>query len=126
MDKWEAYEVVEKHLCKEIDQLAEQIQKNGTMSVQDLEKLDKMFHLKKSMLTAKAMEEAEEYSGDYYPNQNGNSGYRGHGANGRYVSRMSGDNYTDGYNRGFSEAMNMRDGNSGHYPPAMPYGDRRW
>ena len=127
MDEYEAFEVIKKQLCKEVIQIAEQIQKNNTMSMQDLEKLDKLFHTKKDMLTTKAMEEAEEYSmsemsgNGSYANQNGNgnSGYRGRAANGRFVSR---DSYAEGYNRGYSEAM---DGNSGHYP-MMPYGPRRW
>ena len=120
MDEHEAFELIKKQLCKEVIQIAEQIQKNNTMSMQDLDKLDKLFHTKKDMLSTKAMEEAEEYSmSEMSDNGNGNSGYRGRAANGRFVSR---DSYAEGYNRGYSEAM---DGNSGHYP-MMPYGPRRW
>lgn len=135
MDEYEAFELIKKQLCKEVIQIAEQIQKNNTMSMPDLEKLDKLFHTKKDMLTTKAMEEAEEYSmsemsgNGSYTNQNGNgnSGYRGRAANGRFVSRES---YAEGYNRGYSEAMNdmgqsQANNNSGHYP-MMPYGPRRW
>ena len=131
MNEHEAYQVILKQLCKECCQIAEQIQKNQTMSQQDLDRLDKIYHLKKSMRTDKAMSEAEEYADEYGMsgtdgnNQNGNSGYRGRAANGRYVSRMSGDAYSDGYNRGYSEAMNEQGGNSGHYP-MMPYAPRRW
>ena len=119
MDKWEASEIIEKQLCKEAMQIAEQIQKNQTMSIQDLEKLDKLYHTMKSKATYEAMEEANEYANErgMSGNQNGNSGYRGRAANGRYVSRMSGNSYSDGYERGYSEAMNH-----------MPYYDepRRW
>lgn len=139
MNSNEAYEVTMRQLCMEADQIAESIQKNKTMSTQDLEKLDKIYHLKKSMLTAKAMEDAEGYSMD------GVSGYRGRAANGRFVSRAQGGNsYTDGYEQGYSEAMSQANGysqgyseamsqmrreqngeSSGHYsmPPYMP---RRW
>lgn len=109
MNEYEAFEVLKKHLCKEIIQTAEQVQKAGGITNQDLEKLDKMFHLKKSMLTAKAMEESEEYM----DNQNGNgfSGYRGRSPmTGRYVSRTSGEAYNEGYSKGYSEAMNQMSG----------------
>ena len=113
MNEFEAFEVIKKQLCKEVIQIAEQIQKTNTMSMQDLEKLDKLFHTKKSMLTTKAMEDAEEYSmsempgNGSYTNQNGNgmSGMRGRSPmTGRYVSR-SNEAYSDGYSRGYSEAM---------------------
>lgn len=133
MDKYEAMELIDKHLCKEIVQIAENLQKNQSMSIQDLEKLDKLYHTYKSKLTVDAMLEAEEYaesgmSGNY---QNGsNSGRRGRAANGQYISRDTGldQSYADGYNQGYSEAMSRsQGGNSGHYP-MMPsyYGPRRW
>lgn len=124
MNEHEAYEIIMKHLCKEMVQMAEQIQHNNTMSVQDLEKIDKLAHAKKSMLTAKAMEEAEEYEseGGVSGTRMTYSGRRGRGADGRYVSRDAGESYADGYDRGYSEAMNRN--NSGHYP--MPYYPGRW
>ncbi len=117
MNEFEAFEVIKKQLCKEVCQMAEQIQKNNTMSTQDLEKLDKIYHLKKSMLTVRAMEDSEQYIEE---NQNGNgmSGYRGRSPmTGRYVSRSS-DAYSDGYSRGYSEAMGQM-----HNPYNEP---RRW
>ena len=128
MNEREAYDVVMKQLCKEMVQIAEQIQRNNTMSVQDLEKIDKLAHAKKSLLTAKAMEEAEEYESGEEGGMSGArthmtySGRRGRGTDGRYVSRDAGESYADGYDRGYSEAMNR--GNSGHYP--MPYYPGRW
>jgi len=116
MDKYEIHEVVMEQLCREVEQIAENIKKNQTLSMQELEKLDKMYHLKKSMLTCQAMEEADEYA------EGGNSTYRGRAANGRYVSRMQSGNhnqngsYSEGYERGYSEAMNQMNG----------YGPRRW
>lgn len=125
MNEYEAYEIIKKQLCKEIVEIAEGIQKNNTMSISELEKIDKLYHAKKSMLTAKAMEEAEEYEGGdgYSGARMTYSGRRGRGADGRYVSRES---YAEGYDRGYSEAMNKAnsDNYSGHYP--MPGYPGRW
>lgn len=143
MNEYESFEIIKKQLCKEAEQIAEQIQKNNTMSIQDLEKLDKIFHLKKNMLKSYEMENEEDIS-----NQNGNglSGYRGRGSNGRFVSRS----YSEGYDKGYSEAMNdqaqtnnsyangynngysdaMSNGSGNHYRDfqnsMMPYPNRRW
>ena len=119
MKDMEMHENFKRHLCKEIEELESQVTRNQNMSSQDLEKLDKMYHLKKSLLTADAMEEATE---DY---EDGMSGRRGRGANGRYVSR---DTYAEGYSRGYSEAMeHPRNQMSGHYPdPCYNPPDRRW
>ena len=120
MDKHEASEYIEKQLCKEVTMIAESISKNQTISMQELEKLDKLYHALKSKATYEAMVEASEYS------ESGMSGRRGRGADGRYVSRDSGRNYEDGYEKGFSEgyseAMNRNQSEAMmHYP--MP---RRW
>lgn len=119
-----SYEVIMKQICREIDQISDQIQKTNNMSIQDLEKIDKLFHTKKSMLTARAMEETEDYGeeGGVSGTRMTYSGRRGRGADGRYVSRDAGESYADGYDRGYSEAMNR--GASGHYP--MPYYPGRW
>lgn len=72
----------------------------------DMKKYDCIMHGLKSQLTAEAMLEAEEYE------EEGVSGRRGRAENGRYVSRESGYSseyrrgHNDGYDRGFSEAMN--------------------
>ncbi len=123
MDKYEMHETLLKHVCREIEQLTEQIQKNGSMSSQDLDKLDKMYHLKKSMLTCKAMEDAEDYE-DGVPGRRGRSPMTG-----RYVSRDNGNSYADGYSQGYSEAMsqmNYNNGNSGHYPMSPYPPSRHW
>jgi hypothetical protein len=134
MDKNEASMIIEQHICKEIIQIAENIKKTNSMSIQDLEKLDKLYHAWKSKLTAEAMIEAEESLDNEVindENQNGISGYRSRLSNRRATSRMSGayDNgYADGYSYGYSEAMNStREGMSGHYPITNNnYGPRRW
>ena len=125
MNEHDIHEIIFKHVCKEISLIADQIEKNGTMSDKDLERLDKLYHTKKDMLTAKAMEDSEQYEGA--------SGMRGRSPmTGRYVSRDQGS-YTDGYSQGYSQAMNEmmnngnNGGNSGHYPmPNYPYPERRW
>lgn len=106
MNEHEVFEVLKKQLCREISQITEQVQKNQAMSSSDLEKLDKMFHLKKSLLTCKAMEDAEERTYDR-----------------RGMSESQNQSYADGYSQGFSEAMNQM---SGHEPMRMPYPNRRW
>lgn len=140
MNEYEANEIVKKQLCKEVVRIAEKIEKTGDMSEQDLERLDKLYHAKKSLVTVLAMEEAEEgQGGESYAsgNQNGMSGRRGRSSvTGRYVSREGGSSreesnasFAEGYSQGYSEAMSRMSqaggGNSGHYP-MMPGYERRW
>lgn len=122
MNERDIHEIVLKHVCKEIELIADQIHKNGTMSDKDLDRLDKLYHTKKDMLTCLAMEEE-------YP-EGGMSGYRGRSpSTGRYVSRESNNSYEEGYSKGYTAAMNQNGGgNSGHYPMQNPYypEPRRW
>lgn len=130
---WKCHEILEQKMCKEVEMIEAKYAQNPSaeMSMQDLEKLNKLYHTLKSQATYVAMKDAEQHmeeDGGYSENQNGNSGRRGRAANGRYVSRESANSYADGYSQGYSEAMNQMNGNSGHYP--MPYSDqhipRRW
>ena len=95
----------------------------------DLKRFDCLMHGMKCMLTTEAMLEAAEYEDDMSRDM-GNSGYRGRSPmTGRYVSRDENNSYTEGYSRGYSEAMNQNHGgNSGHYPhpPQYPYPERNW
>lgn len=111
MKSHEVYEVIMDQLCQEVEQIAESIKKNQSISSQELERLDKFYHLKKSMLTCQAMEDSETYE------EGGNSTYRGRAMNGRYVSRNQNRSYSEGYEHGYSEAMNQMNG----YGPT-----RRW
>ena len=127
-------EFFEEKVCKEIDLLKSKYMQNPSqeMSIQDLEKLDKMYHLLKSMATYGAMKDAEEY-GENNQNVSETSGYRGRGMDGRFVSRKSGNDvghnsYAEGYSDGYSEAMDRMGnnvGNSGRYP-TMSYPPTRW
>lgn len=124
---WKCHEILEQKMCKEVEMIEAKYAQNPSaeMSMQDLEKLNKLYHTLKSQATWTAMKDAEDYmeEKDYGNNQNGMSGRRGRAANGRYVSRESANSYADGYTQGYSEAMNQMNGNSGHYP--MPYSDQR-
>ena len=133
MDKYEASKVIEKQLCTEIIQIAENIQKAQSLTPQDLERIDKLYHALKSKENYEAMKDADEYSnydnyGGMSGNQNGNSGYRGRAMNGRFVSRAENASYSNGYSQGYADAMRQsREGNSEHYPMMpMDYGSRRW
>ena len=97
------FEVLEKKMCMELTALEEKVKGSGEMSVQDLDKIDKLVHAMKSLATYNAMKEAEEYEMD------GMSGRRGRSpSTGRYMSRDGGQSYADGYSRGYAEAMRDR------------------
>ena len=131
MNKHEIHETLYKQLCAEIGQIVETMQRNQTLSDQQAERLRILYSIKEKMLTCKAMEDSEDYTDQEYMDKNGISGYRGRGANGRYISRDMNDSraYSDGYSEGYSAAMGqMNPGNSGHYPMIAhdPYYNRRW
>ena len=106
MDK---FEMLEKAMCKELETIERKLEGGQEMSIQDLEKADKLAHAMKSLATYKAMKEAEEYESE------GMSGRRGRGMDGRYISKspagMNSQSYADGYSRGYSEAMNQMNSN---------------
>lgn len=113
----EKFEVLEKAMCKEMEAIEQKLKGGTEMSVQDLDRIDKLAHAMKSLVTYKAMKEAEEYN----MSEDGNiSGARGRSPmTGRYISRDPG---YSGYGRSYD------DGYSGHYPmmyPAYPE-PRRW
>ena len=96
------YEHLEEAMCRELDALDKKLGGNpGEMSVQDLEKADKLYHALKSAATYHAMKDAEGWEDK---DASGRMSYRrGRDGMGRYVSRDM-----DGY------------GYSGHYPEWMP------
>ncbi len=95
--------------------------------MQDLEKVDKLYHALKSLATYSAMKEAENYTDSELNENVSHSGYRGRAMNGRFVSRENAnDSYAEGYSRGYSEAIDNRMNNSANGYPAMPYPNRRW
>ena len=109
-DKMKKFEILEQKMCKELENLSERYVQGNDMSVQDLDKIDKLAHALKCLATYKAMKEAEEYEG-------GMSGRRARGMDGRYMSRDM-NPHMSGYNGSYD------DGYSGHYP--VPYPPQRW
>lgn len=107
------FELLEKKMCKELQALEDKYVSGGEMSSAELEKIDMLAHALKSLATYRAMHEAEEMG-----EEEGFSGVRGRSSvTGRYVSREGGNSFSEGYSRGYSEAMSqMQGGNSGHYP----------
>lgn len=112
------HEILEKKMCKELELLEAKYENNpGEMTIQDVDKIDKLYHALKCKATYDAMKEAEEYEGGF-------SGARGRSpVTGRYVSRDGGASYADGYSHGYSEAMSQM---SGHYPMMYPPRENRW
>ena len=98
------HEVLEEKMCHEVELLENKYKSApGEMDINDLKKLDLLYHTLKSKATYDAMAEAKEYG-----YEDGMSG-RGRNSMGRYTSRDSGWQYAD------------RGGFSGH-DPYWPYG----
>lgn len=94
----EMFESLEKAMCKELEAIEQKVKGGAEMTVQDLDKADKLAHALKSLAAYRAMHESEMY---------GMSGARGR--DGRYMSRDMGPGY------------------SGHYPPyGYGYPERNW
>lgn len=111
------HELIEEALCKDLDDYETKIKQGQKMSPQDYAAIHDIYSALAKRETYLAMKDAAGYSED------GVSGRRGRGADGRYVSRES---YDEGYDRGYSEAMSRNHGDnySTHYP--MPYYPGRW
>lgn len=108
------HELIEEALCKDLDDYETKIKQGQKMSPQDYAAIHDIYSALAKRETYLAMKDASGYSED------GVSGRRGRGSDGRYVSRES---YDEGYDRGYSEAMR---GNSGHYPAMPHYYPGRW
>lgn len=103
------YENLENAMCKELKKLDEKYANDvPEMSVQDVEKIDILYHALKSAETFYAMKDADEWemdahSGRGYSGRDGDRSYRrGRDSMGRYTSRDMGPEM------------------SGHYPDWMP------
>lgn len=101
------YDNLEQAMCKELDKLDKKYQNDvPEMSVQDVEKIDVLYHALKSAETYYAMKDADEWdeeesrSGRSYGRGGDRSYRRGRDSMGRYTSRD----------------MDY----SGHYPEWMP------
>ena len=105
------YERLKKILCTEIDDTIDSIMREGKMSINDLEIIDKLTHSLKSVITTMAMEDSGYSYNDGYSGARGRSsmGRYGDGGNsGRYYdnSGYSGRRYSDG---GYSGRRYSRD-----------------
>jgi hypothetical protein len=92
------------YVCDELNELERKADKNGKLSMQEIQYMDTLAHAKKNLLTADAMMEAED---DY-----SNTGYsyaRGRGRNakrdsmGRYSRESMMDGRDGSYERGMSD-----------------------
>lgn len=104
MGEFNRHELLEHKMCEEVKLIEKKYENGGAaeMDINDLKKLDLLYHTLKSKATYDAMKEAEEY------------GYDRNQMSGRMMPRMSGHYYDD---RSYS------DGYSGGYPyPPRP----RW
>ena len=105
------YENLEEAMCKELEMLDKKYtSESGEMTVQDVEKADKLYHALKSAATYHAMKDAEEWD-----EEEGESGARGRNYDlyGRSYARRR-----DSMGR-YSRDMGM-DGYSGHWPMMYP------
>ena len=96
------HDVIERKMCKEIEAIEEKYRANPTaeMTVQDLDRLDKLYHALKSKATYDAMKEASNYK----PDENSSSM---HGNMANIYGESDRSSYADGYSRGYSEAMSQ-------------------
>ena len=72
------------YICDEIEEIEQKIQKDGKLSMTEIEYLDKLEHIKKDMLTSEAMMDSG------YSNDGNYDGYNGNGGG------MTGGNYMRG------------------------------
>lgn len=90
-------------VCDELKELERKAEKNGSLSMSEVQYMDTLAHAKKNLLTGEAMMDAEGDSGMYMPHSygmyengyNGGSYRRGRDSMGRYTSRR-GYSYDDG------------------------------
>lgn len=89
------------YICDELKELERKAEKNGSLSMSEIQYMDTLAHAKKNLLTGEAMMEAEDgesgrYSMPHYGSYNyGGSYRRGRDSMGRYTSRR-GYSYDDG------------------------------
>lgn len=62
------------YICDEIDEIEQKIQKEGKLSMAEVEYLDKLEHIKKDVLTSEAMMDGGYSNDGSYDGYNGNGG----------------------------------------------------
>ena len=109
--------VILDYICDEIDEIEQKIQKEGKLSMSEIEYLDKLEHIKKDRLTSEAMMDGGYSNDGSYDGYNGNGGSMTggnymRGNSGRRVGRMYGgrrysrDEAKDEVMRHLEKAMN--------------------
>ena len=95
------------YICDEIEELEQKVQKDGKLSMAEIEYLDKLEHIKKDMLTSEAMmDSGYSRDGDWDGNDDGNmDGMSGRG-------RRGGRSYNYGYS-GRRDSMGRYTSNRG-------------
>lgn len=99
----ESYKQLKDILCTEIDEAVNSIMRQGKISLNDLEVIDKLTHSLKSVVTTMAMEDGGySYNGGYSEARRSNN--MGRYADGGYSGRYYGRNSNEGYSsRGYSD-----------------------
>lgn len=90
--------VILDYICGEIEEIEQKIQRDGKLSMTEIEYLDKLEHIKKDRLTSEAMMDGG------YSNDGSYDGYNGNGGS------MTGGSYNRG---GGNSGARRRGGNSG-------------
>ena len=105
------------YICDEIEEIEQKIQRDGKLSMTEIEYLDKLEHIKKDMLTSEAMMDSSYSNDGSYDGYNGNGGGMNGGSymrgnSGRRGGRMYGgrrysrDEAKDEVMRHLEKAMN--------------------
>ena len=98
------------YICDEIEEIEQKVQKEGKLSMAEVEYLDKLEHIKKDMLTSQAMEDSG-YSNDGYDRGYSGRRYANRDSMGRYTSRRySRDEAKDEVIRHMEKLMNDMSG----------------
>lgn len=100
------------YICGELEELERKADKEGKLSMAEIEYIDKLTHIKKSLLTAEELWEDSEYSMDGGSSYRGGSSYAGAESG---QSRRGGSSRRDGgssYRRGGSSYARGRGRNA--------------
>lgn len=121
------------YICEELEELERKADKEGKLSMAEIEYVDKLAHIKKSLLTAEELWEDSEYSeagGGSYRGGNsyrrsyarGGQGGRGQGGGGNsYEGGQGGGRGGSSYARGRGRGRNARRDSMGRYSGESGY-----
>lgn len=107
------------YICDELEELERKAEKDGKLSMAEIQYADTLAHMKKNLLKADEMWDDSEYSEDggmRYSYERGGSN-RG----GRYSYESNRGSYARGGNRGGGRGQGARRNTSGRYSTEMGY-----